>query len=228
MRDFTDITIVLDRSGSMSNLVKDVIGGYKSFVEKQKAAGDNACMTLVQFDYEYQTVFAGVPITNVAPDLKFEPRGSTALLDAMGKTINSTGKRLRDMPRAERPDKVIFVVITDGEENASTEFKIEKIREMVERQQNEYNWQFLFLGANIDSFSVAQSYGINAWTTSNYAASGVGIRSALGGAATYTCSLRSTGESQASLSQAYAEEIANNANSEVLGLSSTTGTTGSA
>ena len=228
MRDFADITIVLDRSGSMNSLVGDVIGGYKTFIEKQKAVGDNAAVTLVQFDDQYEKVFTGVPIKNVSADLAFNPRGMTALLDAMGRTIDATGERLRNLPESQRPDKVIFVVITDGEENASREYRIERLRELVTRQQNQYNWQFIFLGANIDSFATGASLGISSFTTSNYVGTGVGIRSALYAAGTYTCSVREQGVSHASMSDTYAKaqadlEAEKNANTAFLNGTTSTG-----
>lgn len=202
MRDFTDITFILDRSGSMASVAGDVIGGYKTFVEDQKKAGDNAAMSLVQFDSEYERVFSGVPIKNVSSELAFSPRGMTALLDALGRTINETGQRLAALPESQRPNKVMIIVLTDGEENASNEFNHSQVRDLVKLQQNTYNWQFVFLGANIDSFAVAGNFGVNAYTTSNYVANAQGIIYAMNGLSTYTSSVRASvdGTSAQSLS----------------------------
>lgn len=228
MKDFTNITIVLDRSGSMSSMVKDVIGGYKTFIEKQKELGDNASVTLVQFDDQYEVVFHDMPIKYVSSSLDFQPRGSTALLDAMGKAINSVGASLRAKPEWERPDKVIFVVITDGEENASSEFKIEKIREMVTRQQNTYNWQFIFMGANIDSFATGTSLGISSYTISNFQNNAKGMAANWTAVGSYTSCLRTAGFSGQSMAACYDaaekdEEAKLGANTQFL-VGSTTGT----
>jgi len=165
-KDLTDIVVVLDRSGSMSSCRTDAEGGLNTFIEKQKAEPGRAVFTLVQFDNVYEFVHRGIPIDQV-PRCVLEPRGGTALLDAIGQAINETGERLRKLPEAERPGLVVFVIITDGGENASTEFSNERIRSMVEHQSQVYNWQFMFLGANQDAFATAAGYGIH--TAANYA-----------------------------------------------------------
>ena len=167
--DFTDITFVVDRSGSMAAIRDDAEGGVNAFVAEQAKAPGEALLTLVQFDTEYEFVHKGMPIHEVG---KFElhPRGSTALLDAVGRAVNETGERLANMAEADRPGLVIFVIVTDGQENSSKEFTKQQIKEMIERQQNVYSWHFTFLGANQDSFAEAGGMGIHATGVANYAA----------------------------------------------------------
>ena len=162
-----DITVVLDRSGSMSSIAKDMIGGFDAFIAEQKKLPGEAVLTLVQFDTEYNFVLQGVPLKDV-PGLVLEPRGGTALLDAVGRAITETGERLSKMPESERPEKVVFMVITDGEENSSHEFKKPQIQEKIKHQQDVYKWQFVFLGANQDAFAEAGGMGINLANVSNY------------------------------------------------------------
>lgn len=190
MKDYADITFILDRSGSMAPLANDVVGGFKQFVEDQKKVGDNACMTLVQFDDMYEVVYSGLAIKDVSPIIGFYARGWTALLDAVGKTINTTGHRLAAMPESDRPDKVIFVIFTDGEENASTEFTYSQVRQMVEEQKTKYNWTFLFLGTGIDAFSVGALMGINAHQTVRYDNSSKGLADSYTASSNYVSQTR--------------------------------------
>ena len=157
--DLTDITMVIDRSGSMQSIQSDAEGGINSFIEQQKQEPGEANLTLVQFDTEYEFVHSGVPIQQV-PAFKLVPRGSTALLDAVGRAINETGARLAATDESQRPGLVVFVIVTDGEENSSHEFTRYQIRMMVEHQQSAYNWQFTFLAANQDAFAAGGSMGI--------------------------------------------------------------------
>lgn len=157
--DLTDITLVIDRSGSMTSVRADAEGGINSFIAQQATQPGEATLTLVQFDTEYEFVHRGTPVRKVPP-YKLEPRGMTALLDAVGRAINETGQRLASMPEADRPGLVIFVIVTDGAENSSREFTKAQIKQMVEHQQEKYNWHFNFLGANQDAFAEAQGIGI--------------------------------------------------------------------
>ena len=157
--DLTDITMVIDRSGSMQSIRTDAEGGINSFIEQQKQEPGEALLTLVQFDTEYEFVHSGTPIKQV-PAFTLVPRGSTALLDAVGRAINETGARLAAMSDADRPGLVVFVIVTDGQENSSHEFERDKIREMIEHQQSVYKWQFTFLAANQDAFAEGASMGI--------------------------------------------------------------------
>ena len=170
--DLTDITMVIDRSGSMSSIRTDAEGGINTFVDSQKSEPGEALLTLVQFDTEYEFVHKGLPI-NSAPPFKLVPRGSTALLDAVGRAITETGARLSAIEEAQRPGLVVFVIVTDGAENSSKEFTRDKIRQMIEHQQSVYNWQFTFLAANQDAFAEAASMGIAQAGTANFAGENV-------------------------------------------------------
>jgi len=160
--DYTDITFILDRSGSMECVRQETIKGFNKFLSDQRERVGKTCVSLVQFDDQYEVVYSGAPIDK-AHALTWEtylPRGATALLDAMGKTISRTGERFRAMSPAQRPAKVIFVIMTDGMENHSVQYSKQRVAQMVSHQRDKYNWEFLFLGANMDAIAVAQSYGI--------------------------------------------------------------------
>jgi uncharacterized protein YegL len=165
--DLTDVTVVLDRSGSMAACKHDAEGGLNAFVAKQKQEPGQCTFTLVEFDNEYNTPYNAVPIDQVGK-YTLVPRGSTALMDAVGKAINATGSRLAAMPEQARPGLVVFVIITDGEENASREFNRTQIKQMIEHQQQTYSWKFTFLGANQDAFAEAASIGITMDAAVNY------------------------------------------------------------
>ena len=165
--DFTDVTLVVDRSGSMDMCKDDATGGINNFIKEQAALPGQCFVTLVQFDDAYDFVHRGVPAKYV-PKFTLVPRGMTALLDAVGKAINETGERLAKMDEADRPAIVAFVIVTDGHENASCEFTRSQIKEMIERQQRDYNWHFTFLGANQDAFREAGKLGICKDATADY------------------------------------------------------------
>lgn len=166
--DLTDITLVVDRSGSMAQVREDAEGGVNSFIEQQAKEPGEALLTLVQFDTEYEFLHKGVPISQV-PKYELVPRGMTALLDAVGRAINETGERLAKMEEQDRPGLVVFVVMTDGHENSSKEFSKADIKAMIQRQQDTYNWHFTFLGANQDAFAEAGGMGIAAAGVANFA-----------------------------------------------------------
>ena len=171
--DLTDITMVVDRSGSMASIRTDAEGGINTFIDQQKKEPGHALLTLVQFDTEYEFVHSGVPIERVPP-FSLVPRGATALLDAVGRAINQTGSRLAAMEEAQRPGLIIVVIVTDGQENSSREFDREQIRRMIEHQQTAYKWQFTFLAANQDAFAVGGSMGITASGTANFSPDKIG------------------------------------------------------
>lgn len=192
-QDLTEIVVILDRSGSMSSIKDDVIGGFNSFIEEQRKVEGFANVSLYMFDDQYESVYEGTELYLV-PKLTnetFVPRGTTALLDSIGKTINSVGARLANTPESERPSKVMVVIITDGHENSSKEFTAAQIKEMTEHQTNVYGWQFLYIGANQDSFSVAQSYGIG--HAFNFSADSKGTSDMYGMLRNVTACYRSTG-----------------------------------
>jgi hypothetical protein len=167
-KDLTDITLVVDRSGSMASIRTDAEGGVNTFIEQQKTGPGEAVLTLVQFDNVSEILHSAKPIRSV-PSYTLEPRGSTALLDAVGKAILETGNRLSAMREEDRPGLVVFVIVTDGQENASREFNRAKIREMIQHQQSVYNWQFTFLAANQDAFAEGGSMGIQTAGIANFA-----------------------------------------------------------
>lgn len=177
-KNLTDITVVLDRSGSMSSIVEDTIGGFNTFVRGQKEAPGSAHLTLVQFDDQYEVNYTAKDIQKVQELNKetFVPRGMTALYDAIGKTINSTGERLRKMAEKDRPAKVIFVILTDGGENSSREYRLDKIKEMITHQESKYSWEIVYLGANQDAFAVGQSLGVQFSKTMSWHASSAGVK----------------------------------------------------
>jgi uncharacterized protein YegL len=165
--DLTDITLVVDRSGSMQSIKADAEGGVNAFIENQAKEPGDALLTLVQFDTEYEFLHKGVPIRKV-PAYKLVPRGMTALLDAVGRAINETGERLAKMKEEDRPGLVVFVIMTDGEENSSVEFTKPQIKQMIREQQEKYNWQFTFLGADQDAFAEAGEIGIGMAAAANF------------------------------------------------------------
>ncbi len=166
--DLTDITLVVDRSGSMQDIRSDAEGGLNAFIERQAKEPGEAKLTLVQFDTEYEFLHRGIPIAQV-PRYELVPRGGTALLDAVGRAINETGERLGKMAEEDRPGLVVFVVLTDGQENSSQEFSKSRIKEMIVHQQEKYNWHFTFLGADHDAFAEAHAMGIASPGTANFA-----------------------------------------------------------
>lgn len=172
--DLADITLVVDRSGSMQSIREDAEGGVNSFITGQVKQPGEARLTLVQFDTEYEFVHRGVPVGQVPP-YQLVPRGSTALLDAVGRAINETGARLAAMNEADRPGLVVFVVVTDGQENSSREFTRAAIREMIEHQQTHYSWQFTFLGANQDAFAEGAALGVAQAGCANFSAGKVAV-----------------------------------------------------
>ena len=180
--NLTEIVFILDRSGSMGSLVSDTIGGYNSFIETQKKEDGEALITTILFDDKYEILHNGVNIKEIKEltNKEYFARGMTAMLDSIGKTINTVGERLSNTNEEYRPSKVIFIITTDGAENSSVEFEKKQIKTMIEHQEGIYNWQFIFLGANIDAVSEAESLGIKGMHASNYTASDIGTRSIYG------------------------------------------------
>jgi uncharacterized protein YegL len=169
----TDITIILDKSGSMEARRTDAIGGFNALVDDQKVQPGGAALSLVLFDTTYEVTFTEKRPSDV-PALTMEtytPSGGTALLDAMGKTIDATGKRLAAMAKESRPGKVIVVVITDGEENSSREYTYPRVNEMICHQRDVYKWEFIFVGTNQDAIASASRIGIQAQNALTYGTS---------------------------------------------------------
>lgn len=176
--NLTEIIFLLDRSGSMGGLESDTIGGFNAFIENQRKLEGKTLVTGVLFDNQYEVVWNGAEAEKVKLTAeKYYVRGCTALLDAVGKTILDVGYRLSKTNEDDRPGKVIFVITTDGFENASREFTYKKVKELIKHQQEKYNWEFIFLGANIDAEKEADSLGINIENAYSFEASEEGVES---------------------------------------------------
>lgn len=186
----TEIIAIIDRSGSMATIAKDAIGGFNTFLADQKTVPGEARMTLALFDDKFDYVYAGQPLDKAEPltPLTFVPRGSTALLDAIGRTLNEQGARIKADAWAE---KVIVCILTDGGENASREFQQEQIKQMVKHAES-HGWSFVFLAANQDAFAAGMSYGISAAHTASFQANAAGTSAAYASMSNTTRSLRST------------------------------------
>lgn len=163
-KNLTDITVVMDRSTSMYSCKKEAERGVNKFVEEQMGLKGEATFTLIQFDNSYEKEYDGVNIKAVK-NIELRPQGCTALFDAVGRAINETGARLRSMSENKRPALVVFVILTDGLENASLEFNRDQIKEMIDLQTKKYSWEFTFLGANQDAFLEGASMGIHSTLT---------------------------------------------------------------
>ena len=174
--NITELVFVLDRSGSMAGLEKDTIGGFNSLIKDQRTADGKAYVTTVLFDTEFIYVHDRADISTVTPmtERDYVPRGCTALLDAVGMTIRHIAGIHKYSRPEDVPSKTIFVITTDGMENASREFTHEKVKALIEKEQKKYGWEFMFLGANIDAAATAGSMGIE--RASNYKADECGTR----------------------------------------------------
>lgn len=158
----TEIIFILDRSGSMGGLESDTIGGFNAMLAKQKKVPGEARVTTVLFDDQYELLHHRIPLEGICPitDKEYYVRGCTALLDAIGKTIHQLVHTLKHTTEDYRPEKVIFIITTDGLENASKEYSYSKLKQMIKHQTEKYHWEFLFMGANIDAIAEASKLGI--------------------------------------------------------------------
>lgn len=168
-KNLTEIVFILDRSGSMSGLEGDTVGGYNAFIEKQKREEGDAKLTTVLFDDKYEVLHDRVDIRKLSPisEREYYVRGTTALIDAIGRSITKMLMDIKMSQEDEKPNKVIFVITTDGYENASCEYSIEEVRNLIENQKKE-GWEFIFLGANIDAVKTAGDYGISSDRAANF------------------------------------------------------------
>lgn len=161
MKDETHITFIVDRSGSMSHLREDTIGSINSFIEDQKKEPNKATFSLIQFGTDYEFIHKNKDLKDVSLITnEYKINGLTALLDAIGRGIDETGQYLESLSEEDRPNKVIFAILTDGLENSSKEYNSKQIKDKIEVQQKNYNWAFMFLGAEEDSIIQAESFGI--------------------------------------------------------------------
>ena len=169
-KNLTEIVFILDRSGSMSGLEADTIGGFNSMIEKQRKADGEALVSTVLFDNMSEVIHDRVDIRDIKSmtDRDYTARGCTALLDANGRAIHHIGNVHKYARKEDVPEHTLFVITTDGMENASRRYDSEKIKKMIERQKEKYGWEFLFLGANIDAVETAKHFGIGADRAVNY------------------------------------------------------------
>ena len=175
-KNLTELVFILDKSGSMSGLEKDTIGGFNSLLDQQRKVDGECVITTVLFDNRYELLHDRIDIRAVHPitGKEYFVGGSTALLDAIGKTIHKIGAVQKNTTEDYRAEKVMFVIITDGEENASRNYSSMQIREMIQRQKERYGWEFIFLGANIDAVETAGRFGIDADRAVDYVPDGEG------------------------------------------------------
>ena len=175
-KNLTELVFILDKSGSMSGLEKDTIGGFNSMLEQQRKVDGECVITTVLFDNRYELLHDRIDIRTVQPitGKEYFVGGSAALLDAIGRTIHKIGTAQKNTAEAYQAEKVMFVIITDGEENASRHYSSMQIREMIQHQKERYGWEFLFLGANIDAVETAGRFGIDADRAVDYVPDGDG------------------------------------------------------
>lgn len=177
-KNLSEIVFLLDRSGSMSGLEKDTIGGFNAMIEKQKKEEGEALISTILFDHEMKILHDRVPVQDVKPisEKDYQVRGCTALLDAMGGAIHHVGNVHKYARNEDVPEHTIFVITTDGMENASSYYSSSKVRTMVERQKEKYGWEFLFLGANMDAIAAAKNFGIEEDKAVEYRSDDIGTR----------------------------------------------------
>ena len=175
-KGLTELVMILDRSGSMSGLEADTIGGFNSMIEKQKKEEGEAYVSVILFDDQNEVLYDRADLSKVEPmtDRQYYVRGCTALLDAVGGAIHHIGNIHKYAREEDRPEKTIFVITTDGMENASRRYTYDKVRRMIERQKEQYHWEFIFLGANIDAAAEAARFGISASRAATYVHDSVG------------------------------------------------------
>lgn len=175
-KGLTELVFILDRSGSMSGLEGDTIGGYNAILEKQKKEEGDVNVTTVLFDDKLEQLHTRISLQEMKPltDKEYYVRGCTALLDAIGQTIQYMGNVQKYAKEEDRAAKVLFIITTDGQENSSKEYSHTSVKHMIERQKERYQWEFLFLGANIDAIATAKQFGISEDYATNYVADSVG------------------------------------------------------
>ena len=193
-KNLTEIVFILDRSGSMAGLEEDTIGGFNSMIEKQKGEPGEAYVSTVLFDNVSEVIHDRIDIQKIEPMTRnqYYVRGSTALLDAVGSAIHHIGNVHKYARPEDRPEKTLFVITTDGMENASRQYSYERVKMMIERNTDKYGWEFIFLGANIDATKEAARFGIRADRAANYNADSVGTAVVYEAVCDAVCSVRSS------------------------------------
>lgn len=195
-KGMTEIVCIIDKSGSMEAIKSDAIGGFNSFLETQKKEEGRARLTLTLFDTSYDVRLNNVDIEKVEPlnDKSYSPGGCTALLDAIGKTLDIVGERLSGASEESKPEKVLVAILTDGLENSSTDFTKTQINEKISHQREAYQWEFIFLAANQDAMAEAQGIGIPTAHAVSFAHTGEGARTAYAAMNNMTSAYRKTGK----------------------------------
>ena len=192
-KNLTEIVFILDRSGSMAGLERDTIGGFNAMLEKQKTQSGEAIISTVLFDNTCDVIHDRLDIQKVVPitEKEYFVRGCTALLDAVGGAIHHIGNVHKYAREEDRPEKTLFIITTDGMENASRRYSYEKVREMIRRQEEKYGWEFIFLGANIDAEAEAARFGIRRSQAANYHADSDGTAIIYEAVSEAVCTIRS-------------------------------------
>ena len=193
-KNLTEIVFILDRSGSMAGLEEDTIGGFNAMIRKQRGEEGQALVSTVLFDNHTEVIHDRVDIQRISPMTRKEyyVRGCTALLDAVGKSIRHIANVHKYAREEDRPEKTVFVITTDGMENASREYSYEKVRRMIEHEKEKYGWEFLFLGANIDAAKEAARFGITEDRAANYHADSQGTAVIYEAVSEAVCSVRAS------------------------------------
>lgn len=205
----TELVFILDRSGSMSGLEKDTIGGFNSLIEKQKRQDGKCYVSTVLFDNTSEVIHDRVPLENIKPlsDEEYYVRGCTALLDAIGGAIHHIGNIHKYARCEDVPKHTMFVITTDGMENASRRYRNDEVKKMIERQKEKYGWEFLFIGANIDAVETAGSFGIDSDRAVNYHADSEGTHVLYDTVCQAVCSLRESAPLKADWSKNIDEDF---------------------
>jgi uncharacterized protein YegL len=193
-KNLTELVFILDRSGSMAGLEGDTIGGFNAMIEKQKSEPGEALVSTVLFDHESEVIHDRVDIQRIEPMTReqYYVRGCTALLDAVGGAIHHIGNVHKYAREEDRPEKTLFVITTDGMENASRKYSYDRLKTMIRRQQEKYGWEFIFLGANIDAAKEAARFGISEDRAANYHADSKGTAVVYEAVSEAVCSVRAS------------------------------------
>ena len=202
-KNLTELVFILDRSGSMAGLEADTIGGFNAMIEKQRGEPGEAVISTVLFDNETEVIHDRLPLDRVLAltEKEYYVRGCTALLDAVGGAIHHIGNVHKYAREEDRPEKTLFVITTDGLENASRRYTYDKVKSMIERQREKYGWEFLFLGANIDAAREAARFGIRADCAADYHADSMGTEAVYESVCEAVCQVRRAAPLKASWKQ---------------------------
>ena len=202
-KNLTELVFILDRSGSMAGLEGDTIGGFNAMIEKQRGEPGEAVISTVLFDNETEVIHDRIPLDRVPrlTEKEYYVRGCTALLDAVGGAIHHIGNVHKYAREEDRPEKALFVITTDGLENASRRYTYDKVKTMIERQREKYGWEFLFLGANIDAAREAARFGIRADCAADYHADSIGTEAVYESVCEAVCQVRRAAPLKASWKQ---------------------------